>query len=847
MPTIPRPTKSRWRWHIRGQVQGVGFRPFVFRVATHAGVTGTVFNDAAGVHVEIQGTDEALAAFEAGFQRDMPPLARVASCQRSAIPAVSGERGFVIQPSPDPVHFTSAEAAVAIDTAVCPECLREMNDPANRRFRHALINCTNCGPRFSILRDVPYDRKNTTMADFALCADCKREYGDPADRRFHAQPICCRHCGPKVELVRVIGGGSGTGGSNLLDDERVRCRTKHVAGDPFERAAEMLLAGKIVAIKGLGGFHLAVRADDELAMARLRSLKQRDAKPFALMCRDVAMARALVELSPAGEAELKSPRAPIVLAPRRGGGPADKETRNQGEQRAAVAASVAPGTNLLGIMLPYTPIHHLLWHAMSHMPALRETASVPALVMTSGNLAQEPLVIDNQDALARLGPLCDAILWHDRPIERCVDDSVILDRGPQRDVLPIRRSRGYAPTVWTAAGDPPGSGLCVGGELKSTVAVVRRGEIVVSQHFGDLTDARSYANFRTAIDDLIRLFHVPVEFVVHDLHPNYLSTHAAREIAAQFNARLIPLQHHAAHAFGVMGEHQLDEALALICDGTGYGVDGSIWGGELLVVRGAHWKRIGRLKPMRLPGGDAAARDPRRSAMALLHNAFGRGFEELPEAAALFPQAGDRALLARMITGGVSSPWTSSTGRLFDGIAALLGICLKNDHEAQAPMALEAAAWSAIAAADHGRFTMPEESLFEVRRAEGDTGNGGGVEELWEIDFSPLVRWLVEQLRRNGPTNANLWARMFHQVLAEGWISLATAAEASAGGAARQHLPLVMSGGTFCNRLLEQDLAEVGAAKLYRTFFHKSYPPTDAGLAFGQAHYSQRLRLTQRA
>ena len=723
----------RWQWHIRGQVQGVGFRPFCYRIAMKSHVTGRVMNDASGVFLEIQGDAGALERFAEAYVREMPPLAKVASCQKRAMPVVGGEEGFVIEQSSE-VGEEPVAAAVTIDSAVCPDCLREMGEKGNRRYGHALINCTNCGPRYSIIRNVPYDRPNTTMRNFEMCPACRKEYEDAGDRRFHAQPTCCPECGPKVELVRMAGG--------------VVSRKRAEGGAAIKGAAKMLWEGKIVAIKGIGGFHLAVRADSEEAVGRLRTLKKRDAKPFALMCRDMEMVRQLVRMSAAGEAELCSVGAPIVLSPRKEG--------------VAVASAVAAGTDLLGVMLPYTPMQHLLWGELGRLAGKEggkeAGGGLPALVMTSGNRSNEPLVIDNEEASKRLGGLCDGILWHDRPIERCVDDSVVLDRGEGREVLPLRRSRGYVPTAFAVSGEHK-TGICVGGELKNTMAVVRRHDVILSQHLGDLSHALAFEHFQKAVRDLIKLFDVRVEFVAHDLHPSYMSTMAAHELARRFGAKLIPVQHHVAHAAAVMAEHHLEgRVLAVVCDGTGYGTDGTIWGGELLELNGAKWRRLGRLRPMRLPGGDAAALDPRRSGLALLHATYGEEFEGLPAAAELFPDEMERRMLGRMIRTGLNSPWTSSTGRLFDGVAALLGICRTNEHEAQAAMALEAAAWRVSAeekpmggtqlGAGHGGERREwlgrgeGEDLFEVRwNAEAG---------LWELDLSLLIRWLVEQAGESG-------------------------------------------------------------------------------------------------
>ena len=848
------PDLARWQWRVRGQVQGVGFRPFVYRIAQQAGVTGRVFNDALGVHLEVQGSRGHLKRFSELFEREMPPLAKVESCARQEMAVIREERRFTIDQSASEMRRRSSpsagemgsatggtwarvDAAVTVDTALCADCARELLAPDNRRHGHGLINCTNCGPRFSIVRDIPYDRSNTTMAGFAMCPACRREYEDPADRRFHAQPVCCPKCGPEVELMKVEavrrrapslkGGGDGRRGKKKTDDvaPAIHFAVHHAGGDPFVKAAEMIAEGGIVAIKGIGGFHLAVRADWPKAVERLRALKERDAKPFALMCRDMEMACRLAALSPEAELAMLSVAAPIVLAPRRR------------EADRHIADAVAPGTHLLGLMLPYTPIQHLLFGALErHFAKLG--APVPPLVMTSGNVSSEPLVTDNHEAVERLGPLCDAILWHDRPIERCVDDSVVLDL-PKLGPVPIRRSRGFVPAAWAF---PPelvaeeATGICLGGELKNTVAVVRGHDVIVSQHFGDLTHALAFEHFQRGVEDLLRLFHVPVKFVAHDLHPGYMSTVAARQLAERWGARLIPVQHHAAHAFGVLAEHGISwPALALVCDGTGYGTDGSIWGGEVLAIHGSEWKRLGRLRTMRLPGGDSAARDPRRSALSLLYAAYGEEFAHASGAMRLFPDAADRGMLVQMIRSGLNSPWTSSTGRLFDGVAALLGVCLTNEHEAQAAMALEAFAqrWAADGNPESAEGNDVEE-LYEVRWNEE--------EALWELDVRALIRFLVE--RRGDGVSAEPLAWLFHRKLAEGWVRLLQAA----GGAHRlSRVPVGMSGGVFCNSLLAAMVSEAARSKAISTFFHKLYPMTDTGLAFGQAIFSRRLLLTRYA
>lgn len=761
---------QRWRWRVRGQVQGVGFRPWVYRLAMRAGVTGLVRNDADGVTLEVQGEVEQLRDFAERFERERPALAEVRAVSREMLPVVMREEGFRIEAS---AHAARAHADVAIDTAVCGDCLREMGDSSDRRFAHALINCTQCGPRLSIVRRVPYDRANTTMAEFVMCPACEREYGSPADRRFHAEPVCCPRCGPVVTF-------------ETRDGETVR----GVEAVPW--AARELAGGATLAIKGLGGFHLAVRADDEAAVKRLRERKRREEKPFALMAVDLAAALRLADFSEEGRRALESARAPIVLAQRR--------------DDARVAEAVAPGCHRLGIMLPYTPLQYLL---MRELRTLCPTLN--ALVMTSGNQRDEPLAISNVEARERLAPLCEGFLWHDRPIERCVDDSVVLDRGSGRQTLPLRRSRGFAPEPMAlACGDRGISGVCVGADLKNVVAVVRDGEVILSQHLGDLENVIAFEHFQRAIDDLLRLFAVTPAFVACDAHPAYLSAQYAVRLAQRWHVPRVVVQHHHAHAAALLAEHGVQgdgPTLVLACDGTGHGLDGTTWGGEALLIRGANMKRMGRLMPMRLPGGDAAARDTRRAALSMLHRAYREGFAEQSLARQLVPDDHERQVLAAMIERGTRSPWSSSTGRLFDGAAALLGVCLQNTYEAQAGQTLESLAQGAGA--------------VEVNVASRIETNGDG---LCELDLAALTRWLVEGVQRG--TAAALLARGFHIGLASGLVQLVEACGVRRVG---------LTGGVFCNALLSDLVERELARRGYEVMTHQRVPANDGGIALGQA------------
>lgn len=754
---IESPTPQRRRLRLAGQVQGVGFRPFVYRLATELGLGGHVLNDGVGVVIEVEGQPGQLDAFVERLQRDRPALSRVDTLRIDTDLAATGADDFVIRQSN---RETDATAAVTADAAVCRDCLNELFESADRRHHYALINCTNCGPRFSIVRDVPYDRPNTTMADFAMCPLCAAEYGDPTDRRFHAQPTACHDCGPELALVSPDGGP--------------------IAGDAITETLVRLHRGGVVAIKGIGGFHLAARASDDQAVARLRASKKRDAKPFALMVRDVAAAQELVALSDDAVAVMQSSACPIVLAPRT----ADDR----------VSSAIAPGTHRLGVMLPYTPIQHLLFHEGGD--------ALGPLVMTSANVSDEPLVMDNDDALRRLANLCDAMLWHDRPIERCVDDSIVIDFA-DGSPLPVRRARGYVPSELTLP-ITSSDGLCVGGELKNTVTVVRDGRAIVSQHIGDLKHPLAYQHFERAIDDMVRLFHARPRWIACDLHPQYMSTTITDRLAERFDAPVIDVQHHHAHAAALLAEHgRTDAILAIVCDGVGYGTDGTSWGGELLRADLNDFERLTHLRPLRLPGGDAAAKDARRCALALVYQALGDAMVDAPIVERLYPAEDERRMLCSMIQRNINCVESSAAGRYFDGIAALLGVCTTNRFEAEAAMALEAAA-----------FGQPAETSNERLFTMGST-----------IDLSALTVRLL-----NGSLGSDQAAALFHDQLAWAW------ADAVEAAAAQQGIRTVgLSGGVFCNERLTLSLTSRLQSRGLEVLRHRVVPANDGGLSFGQA------------
>jgi len=756
----------RRRFDFRGRVQGVGFRPWIYRLATGCGLAGFVGNDAQGAFVEVEGTAEAIACFLARTENEAPPLVVISAREETPL-TPTGEREFGIRSSR---HGGEQRAEITPDSATCPDCLREMRDPADRRHRYPFINCTNCGPRYSIVKSVPYDRATTTMSVFTMCPDCQREYDDPADRRFHAQPNACPVCGPRVWLVD----GAGT----------------PQPGDAIEAAVTRLLAGEILAIKGLGGFHLACRADREESVAELRRRKGREAKPLALMVRDIEAARGLVDLDDPAALLLESVARPIVLATARGGN--------------GVAPSVAPGTHTLGVMLPYTPLHALLFDPTTNGETLGP------IVMTSGNPSAEPLCHENEEALRRLAPIADAFLLHDRDIERRVDDSVTLamhlEDGAARTV-PLRRARGYAPGTIALETPSPLPILALGGELKSAVCVLGKDEALLSEHLGDLDNPAAYRNFVATVERLQDLVDVKPVLVAADLHPGYAATRHARELGLP----ITEVQHHHAHVVSCMADVGVSgDVLGIACDGTGYGDDGAIWGCELLLADEARYERAGQLRYFPLLGGDAAARETWRPAAGLLAETFGPGWREAIPGAFDRVDADTLALAERFLAAPAPpSVRTSSLGRLFDAVAFLLGLCDHNHAEAQAPMALEAAA------ARHGHAESLDHGLAEEKGR-------------LLLDYRPLVRALVAGITDG--REAGELAAAFH----------ASLAAMLAGGAERVlarvgDRPVMLSGGCFANRLLTEALHRRLKAGGRDVYIHHRVPAGDGGLALGQA------------
>lgn len=749
---------ARVEAHIRGAVQGVGFRPFVYRLALELGLAGTVANTVRGVEIVAEGPRATVDAFLDRLQREPPPLSIVEAVEhRFAEPA--GLTTFRIVPGE-----TTGEAAAHIlpDIATCPDCLREIRDPADRRYRYPFTNCTHCGPRFSIILRLPYDRPNTSMARFALCLACRLEYEDPADRRFHAQPTACPACGPRLALWDGAGG--------VIERD----------GAALPHAVELLRAGRIVAVKGLGGFHLMCDARNAESISRLRAHKRREEKPFAILFPHLAGVTEACRVSPLEARLLESPEAPIVLLDRRPG--------------ACVADNAAPEAPRLGAMLPCTPLHHLLLGELGF-----------PMVATSGNLREEPLCTDEHDALARLGGIAEAFLVHDRPIVRPVDDSIVhVVRG--REQL-LRRARGYAPLpIHTGDTGPPV--LAVGGHHKNTVALALNGAVFLSQHVGDLETPLALDAHTAAGEALCLLYGARPERVACDAHPGYASTARARETGLPMTA----VQHHYAHIVACMAEHGLDEpVLGVAWDGSGYGDDHTVWGGEFFRATRDGYTRAASFRRFWLPGGEQAVREPRRAAFSLLAETYGPDAPDLDVPPVRAFSHAERAVLLRMLDRGLNAPWTSSAGRLFDAVAALCGLRQISTFEGQAAMALE------HAARGHARAEPPYPLPLR-----------DGLEHL-EIDWAPLVRAIVDDVRR-GDTAGAVAAR-FHRALAHAILDVAR----------RIALPAaVLSGGCFQNALLAEWAGALLEREGFRVFMPHRVPPNDGGIALGQAVHALR-------
>ncbi|HET9893537.1 MAG TPA: carbamoyltransferase HypF [Streptosporangiaceae bacterium] len=754
---------------VNGIVQGVGFRPFVYSLAMRLGLAGHVGNDSGGVFAEVEGTAEVIADFLAALRREAPPLASIEVIETKPMsPHGSGE--FVIVPSePGGEH----RALISADTATCDDCLAELGDPENRRYRYPFINCVNCGPRFTIVKDVPYDRPFTTMAAFDMCAECAGDYHDPANRRFHAQPVCCPRCGPSLSLRDADG-------------------RERLAADPIQATASLLGGGHVVAIKGLGGYHLAADATSEVAAARLRERKHREDKPFAVMVAGLAQAEELCEVDDTARRLLTSRRRPVVLLPRRA--------------RGGIAEAVAPANRQLGLMLPYTPLHHLL---------LRELTG--PIVLTSGNVSDEPIAYTDHDAVARLGEpgrgkdgrgkdgrgkhtrIADAFLMHERAIQIRTDDSVTRSFRGKEAI--IRRARGYAPEPLTVATPFTKAVLACGAELKSTFCLGAGPKAILSPHIGDLENAETLRSFTDGIEHLSRLFDFKPELIAHDLHPDYLSTKYAQDEAGRLGLEAVAVQHHHAHIASCLADNGAEgPVIGVAFDGTGYGADGTIWGGEFLVADPAQFSRAGHLASVPMPGGAAAIRQPWRMAAAYLD-----------DSAATLDVARRNADRWQAVTAmgrkGINSPLTSSAGRLFDAVAAILGVRDVISYEGQAAIELE-------------QLAAPGEcGSYPVRIEDGD--------DLLIGDTRQLIAAIVDDV---GGTSRDVIAARFHNAVADLIVACA--------GRLRDRTGLgivALSGGVFANLRLSDSVAGRLEANGFTVLTHSRVPCNDGGISLGQA------------
>lgn len=754
----------RLRVTLHGAVQGVGFRPFVYRLAKEMSMNGWVMNSSAGVFIEVEAPQARLEAFLEALRREKPPRAFIQSLEHSYLDPI-GYRGFEIRKS----DADGRKAALILpDIATCPDCLREIFDPSNRRYLYPFTNCTNCGPRYTIIESLPYDRSNTSMKKFEMCSRCRHEYEHPENRRFHAQPNACPDCGPVVELWDAAGA----------------TLARHHAA--IERAAQSIRDGRIVAIKGIGGFHLVVDARNEQAVRELRRRKHREEKPFALMYRDRAAVEKVCHVSPMEARLLESPEAPIVLLRRR-----EPAARSNG----VPAASVAPNNPYLGVMLPYSPLHHILLRKLGF-----------PIVATSGNLSDEPICTDEHEALKRLHGIADVFLVHNRPIVRHADDSIVRVVAGREMVL--RRARGFAPLpvpLPDRLGADTSGVLAVGAHLKNTIALVSGRNAFISQHIGDLETLEAHEAFQRVIEDLQNMYDCRPTLVACDLHPDYLSTRYARSTGDTVHS----VQHHVAHVASCMAENDLDDnVLGVSWDGTGYGTDGTVWGGEVFVVSDGVFRRVAHFRHFRLPGGDAAIKEPRRTALGLLYEAMGEDvFERTDIASVAAFTSAERTVLRQTLKRRTNSPRTSSVGRLFDGVASIIGLRQFVRYEGQAATELE------FAVAEGTDDAYP----LYIREGEEDV--------MLVIDWEAMIRAVLDDIHAG--LSRGVIAARFHNALAESIVVMAERMN-------RERV--VLSGGCFQNRYLTERAIDRLRQSGFRPYWHQRVPPNDGGIALGQAY-----------
>ncbi|MBN2104935.1 carbamoyltransferase HypF [bacterium] len=747
--------KKRIKIRIHGAVQGVGFRPFVYRMADRYRLTGWVRNNSHGVLIEAEGNHDSIQSFLWSLQSKTPRQAHIQSVKFHYLDPVGYPKFEIIQS----VHEKHHSAWILPDIATCTDCLKELFNPKDRRYLYPFINCTQCGPRFSIIERMPYDRVNTSMKSFDMCPECRAEYENPDNRRFHAQPNACPNCGPHMEL---------------------RSRTRQLLSankEAVKQAVHAIKAGKIVAVKGLGGFHLMADATNSVTVRRLRKLKHREEKPFALMFPDVASIQSACDITPSEHRWLTAPEAPILLL------------WKKNLPDSSLAPEIAPDNPCYGAMLPYTPLHHILMKLLNR-----------PVIATSGNISEEPICIENDEAFERLGGIADAFLIHNRPIVRPVDDSVGRLIG-QTEML-LRRARGYAPLpILIKTSDPPAAAF--GGHLKNTITLSAKNQAIVSQHIGDLETEPAMIHFRRIIKDLQALSSIRPGTILHDMHPDYAST--AEALKTDPNAK--PVQHHLAHVLSCMLDNEIDPpVLGVSWDGTGYGTDGTIWGGEFIQVNQDKWYRVASLRPFSLVGGEAAIREPRRSALAVLHACFGDKLDAstCPNVAQSF-RKDEWNNLVKLLNHRSFSPLTSSIGRLFDVIASMTGILHVNRYEGQAAMLVEYLAWQSNKKADPYSFKLVD------------------TEPHLQIDWEPMIHECLCEIN-SGARIQNISDR-FHWTLVNVILKVAERI-----GQRR----ILLSGGCFQNKLLTERVCDTLEKSGYRVYRHQQIPPNDGGISLGQ-------------
>lgn len=748
--------KQRLQISIRGAVQGVGFRPFIYKLANELQLKGFISNNISGVNIEVEGDENALNKFLLKLRTDKPKLAFINSLEYSKLDLKGSSEFRIIESDSrgDPSAF------ILPDIALCDECLFEMFDPNDRRYLYSFINCTNCGPRFSIIESLPYDRLNTSMKYFEMCDDCRKEYEDPSDRRFHAQPIACPDCGPQVKIIDNSG--------KLICEKYSAIKT----------TSEKIKEGKVIALKGLGGFQLIVNANDDSAVNRLRERKHRDEKPLALMFPDLNSIKKVCEVSELEEGLLLSPETPIVLLKRKK------------DAKIIISQFVAPKNPYLGIMLPYTPLHHLL---------MKEFGK--PIIATSGNISEEPMCIENSRALERLSGIADYFLVHNRPIVRPVDDSVA--RIVEGKEMIHRRARGYAPLPFSIRNSCEENFISVGAHLKNSIALKKGNEIFVSQHIGDLSNIDAENSFTNTISDFQKMYQVRPEFLVHDLHPDYLSTKYCKEQ----RTNTIGVQHHLAHVAACYEENQLEGKCFAVCwDGTGYGFDGTVWGGEFFIYDESSYQHSAQFRQFKLPGGETAIKESKRSLIGILYEIFGKNIPYKKFKINHLQSSNDMLLFAEMIEKNINCFTTSSAGRIFDAVSSLLNICNKSSYEGQAAMLLEFAAEKSVNT--HYNFTLVQTEKIIV-------------------DWQPMFEEIFIDLGNNIPVSEI--STKFHNTLVEIIVKLAKLFN---------ERKVILTGGCFQNVfLLERaidKLEEIG----FTPYWHRRIPTNDGGISFGQAVFT---------